>query len=153
MIAASISSLQPPASSLQNSPQTLILDPIPLIDKHGSMVQKTAVVAKSAALARAGSGVRPLSANSCSSPQLSRGEAFRPHVRIGNPRPSRRPPVGRAARNSNRNTGRVEHDPTHCKQRTAAQSTRHFLRTVDSSHHRCVTLRPKDALRRRICYS
>ena len=71
---------KPPSELSQNSPQELLLDPILPINKHGSMVQKTAVVAKSAALPREGSGVRPRSANLCGLPQLSRGEVFRPHA-------------------------------------------------------------------------
>jgi hypothetical protein len=52
------------------------------MNKNGRMVQKTAVAAKSAALARAGSGVRPPSANLCSSPQLFWGEVFRAHAGV-----------------------------------------------------------------------
>lgn len=42
----------------RKSPQELILDAIPPIDKHGRMVQKAAVRTPSAALARAGTSVR-----------------------------------------------------------------------------------------------
>ena len=41
---------------------------------------------------------------------------------------------GGARARSNRNTRRVEHDASHCKQRTALHSTRHGNGTLDSSH-------------------
>src|SRR6185437_17116644 len=107
------------------------------------MVQKTAVTAQSAALPRAGTGARPLSANSCDNPTRI---VIPPACTERRERAlsSEGSPVllkfnGPAALSwpSNRHTGRLEHDPTHRKQRPTVHSNRHNRGRADFTIH-CV---------------
>src|SRR5579859_8085309 len=110
------------------------------------MVQTTAVRAQSAALARAGTAAcRWWSATGGTMATAASLKARR-HVKAR----GRKGPGGTALNRSgrensrrqsfaasahpNRHYGRIEHDASHCKQRTTVQSTRHKRGTLDSKN-------------------
>jgi hypothetical protein len=113
----------PPTGHVK-TPQALTLDAIPPIDKHGGMVQETAVKAQLTALARPGGGVRPFN-HPRAEPRDRRAAARFVDLEAGVSEFDR--PNDHSS-NSNRHSSRVECDATRRKQKTAAHSTRHARR-------------------------